>query len=136
MKIAFNIMMIVFLLFVAVLSVSAEDLDKRWKHFATNVAWCNFYYDTESIIYLPNNVAKVWVEMLCPETTGYVVLEMKTLKEIDCNKRTYRQLQMEGTQNDGSDVFNFESSRYDEIEPGTWMETLYHAVCKKKEMRN
>lgn len=135
MKIVFNIM--IFLLFVAVLSASAEDLDKRWKYFATNVAGCDFYYDAESIIYLPNNAVKVWEEMLCPETTGYVVLEMKTLKEIDCNKRTYRLLQMEGTKKDGSGVFDFEpSSRYDEIEPETWMETLYHAVCKKKEKRN
>ena len=135
MKIIFNIMMILFLLFVAVLSVNAKDLDKRWKYFATNVVGCNFYYDTESIIYLPNNVVKVWEKSLCPETTGYVVLEMKTLKEIDCNKRTYRQLRMEGTKKDGSGIFDFEPSGYDEISPESWMETLYHTVCKKQKRK-
>ena len=74
--------------------------------------------------------------MLCPENTGYVVLETKTLKEIDCNKRTDRQLQMKGTQKDGSGVFSFEPSKYSEIEPETWMEALYYTVCKKKARRN
>ena len=60
MKIFFSIIMILFLLFFAVLSVNGEDLDKRWKFVTTNVAGCKVYYDAESIIYLPNNVVKVW----------------------------------------------------------------------------
>ncbi len=99
-----------FLPFVAVLSVNAEELDKRWKYFATNKAGCNFYYETESITYPPDNVVKVWEKSLCPETTGYVVLEMKTLNEIDYNKRTYQSLQMLGTQKDGLGVYKFEPS--------------------------
>ena len=128
----FLLAIVLFLSFIAALSVNSEELDKRWKYYATNKAGCAFYYDTKSIIYLPDNVVKVWEKSLCPETTGYVVLEMKRLNEIDCNKRTYRQLQMEGTEKDGSGVFNFEPSLYSEISPESWMETLYQTVCKGK----
>jgi len=125
------IQLILFLPFVAEQAASAENLDNRWKYFASNVAGCKFYYDSESVICLPNNVVKVWEKSLCPETTGYVVLEMTTLKEIDCNKRTYRQLQMEGTKKDGSGVFDFQPSGYGEIRPESLTETLYHTICKK-----
>jgi hypothetical protein len=138
MNIIFKNIIILFLSFLfAISSAAAEELDKRWIYFATNRTGCNFYYDADSIVYLPDNIVKVWQKMVCPQTAQSAVSEMTTLKEIDCTRRTYRQLQMGGARKDGSFIFDFEtSSQYDEIWPESWMENFYKTVCKRKAIRN
>jgi hypothetical protein len=130
MKIISAIMLAIVLLLAEVFCVNAEQ-DSIWKYVVTRSDGCKIYYDTESIVYLPNEHVTFWDRIVCTETNRQTI----SLKEIDCNSRTYRylQMQMEYTGKDGF-IYNVsEPSLYGEIEPETWIEVLYRTICKKEE---
>jgi len=96
---------------------------ERWAYYASNLAGCDFYYDTNTIEKISNRSIKVWKNTVCHTFDG----KWKSLLEINCKSRIYRSLEM--VTKDGHDT---ESSAWSSFIPESYDEPLYDILCKKK----
>ncbi len=110
------------------LSYAADD---RWRYFATNGLGDTLYYDTDSVTVYGNKIVKVWYKMIYKDSKS-PLRELKILNEFNCNKRDYRRLEMHAYYKDGSYKFDVEKRNWEDIEPETWLESLFNIVRKKK----
>lgn len=94
---------------------------ERWAYYSSNMADCDFYYDTKTIEKISNMSIKVWSKTVCPFG------EWKSLLEINCKNRIYRGLEM--VTKDGHDI---EPSAWSSFTPESYREPLYDVFCKKK----
>jgi len=110
--------------------IHAGELDKRWIYFASNMANCNFYYDTETVLKSKNGIVRVWKKMICPKSKQIPKdYEYTSLNEIDCVGRVYRSLEAMGRTYDNT------PSAWSGVIPESYDEALFNIVCKKKKER-
>lgn len=121
---------VILLSLITIGSELSHAADDRWKYFATNGAGDTLYYDTDSVTVYGNKIVKVWYKMILNKDSKSPVREAKYLEEFNCNKRERRTIEGHYYYKDGNYKFDGEKSNWEDIEPETWIESLFNIVCK------
>jgi hypothetical protein len=106
--------------------------DNRWRYFATNGLGAMLYYDIDSVTVYDNKIVKVWYKIIPNKASESPVREAKFLDEFNCDKRESRSLKNHFYYKDGNVKSDLEKTKWGDIEPETWEESLFNIVCKKK----
>lgn len=111
------------------LSYAADD---RWRYFETNGLGDTLYFDTTSVTVYDNNIVKVWCKIIPHKDSKSPVREAKFLNEFNCNKRECRSIERHYYYKDGNYKFDVEKGNWEDIQPETWLESLFNIAYKKK----
>jgi hypothetical protein len=132
-------------------SKDANGADWTWFGKGQN-SFLLFFYDSESINFLSNNIIRVWVKIIpeseedrvryiqdtrkedqtIPDNWGFST----SLFEINCKNKTYTCIQST-TYSIKNELIKSDIAKYPykEITPETIMETLSKIVCAKKDLK-
>ena len=137
MKTSIKYVMLLSLFFgIICLSHPSRAGEEKWKYFATGEDRTKHYYDPDSIVFVSDNIARVWDKTTTSEASIALTTELKILREVDFSKRKYRVLVMRVAFRDGSEKDqSFPNPRWTDIKKNTWMNSLYEILCKRKDNR-
>jgi hypothetical protein len=114
---------------------------EEWKSFSESKG-SSFLFDAESVLFLSQNVVRVWVKVVVSEKDRsarvakggekYLNLRyIKSLLEINCKDKTQRSLSLElFSEQEILDFFKWEEARESSIPPGSNWDNLHRAICK------
>jgi hypothetical protein len=111
-----------------------EASKDTWAYYASDEEGTDYSYDPSTIKRLKNDLVRVWVHALYSEKHPKYS-EGKTLWEIDCTKKTLRGLTTNTKKKDGTSTSIEEPSDWSAIPAESTAETLYGAVCNKKDAK-
>jgi hypothetical protein len=119
----------------------SDALGEEWKFFSESEG-SSFLFDAESVLFLSQNVVRVWVKVVVSEKDRsawvakggekYLNLRyIKSLLEINCKDKTQRSLSLElFSEQEILDSFKWEEARESSIPPGSNWDNLRRAICK------
>ena len=133
-----------------ILPCSKDVSSAEWKSYGVAVNGLEHFYEAQSIDYLPNNSVRVFVRAIPGDEKSRVGYLMKlrksdtqipdnwsyttTLFEINCNKRSYKILEI--TEYNANDAIVYsthtENPSTNYLLPDSMVQKLYMAVCVKK----
>jgi hypothetical protein len=111
-----------------------EASKETWEYYASDEEGTDYSYDPSTIKRLKDGRIRVWVHALYLEKHPKYS-EGKSEWEIDCTKKTMRGLTANAKKKDGTTTSIPESSDWSAIPAESTAETLYEAVCKKKDAK-
>lgn len=121
------------LLGITFLSHQSMAEGEKWKYFATSEDRTKHYYDQGSIVFISDNIIRVWDKTTTSEASGSLTTDLKVLREIDLPKRKHRVLAMRAEFRDGSEKEqSFPKPRWADIAKNTWLDSLYDILSKRK----
>ena len=143
---------IVLLTCLLILPCSQDVNGAEWKLYWEGESLL-FFYDADSINFLPNNIRRVWVQIIpnseqdrvghiqhmrktgrtIPDNWGFT----RTLMEFDCENRTSAILsfRLYSTKDESIKGETFTDHSFLYIEPETQKEALYRIVCAEKDTK-
>ena len=135
MKISIKYVALLPLLFAIIFfSFNIKAKEAKWKCYATGEDRTKHYYDSESVVYISDNIVRVWEKTTTSEASASLTKELNTFREMDCSKLRYCVLEMRVKYIDGSEKEqSFTNPKWVDITHDTWMHTLYEILCKQKQ---
>ena len=98
--------------------------NEEWKYFGSNEKGERFFYDAASVMYFSNISIRVWTREL---TAGPPT---KRLKEINCESKVIRDLQVTVETADKAPRANLRPGEWRAIENVPPMKELYKVLCR------